>query len=110
MDRLDEIQARCDAATLGPWEFTPGGAIYHDPLKLIAHVLGSGEDSVSNASFIAHSREDIPYLLAEVKRLRDLLADRNVLLDKYEADAAVLTARAEKAERGRDEAIKGGPK
>ncbi|MEM5769979.1 MAG: DUF551 domain-containing protein, partial [Bacillota bacterium] len=43
--------------------------------------------------FIAHSRDDIPYLLeqhaqltAEIERLHDLLAEHNVLLDKYEAE------------------------
>lgn len=34
----------------------------------------------------------------EIERLHDLLAERNVLLDKYEADHEALTDRAEKAE------------
>lgn len=69
-DRLDEIQARVEAATLGSWE--------RDQLYGEGFVFGGpGDDAAkiceafcsADADFIAHAREDVPYLLAEVKRL-----------------------------------------
>ena len=82
-DRLDEIRARTEAATPGPWraygntveqektgchqvvgtEFTGGGYMAYERLTT------KDED----ATFIAHAREDIPYLLAEIERLRAAL-------------------------------------
>lgn len=63
--RLAEIEARCEAATPGPWK----------PKR----------DFLSwdcNAAFIAHARQDIPALLAEVERLG---ADRDAWKRRAEA-------------------------
>ena len=82
-DRLDEIRARTEAATPGPWraygntveqektgchqvvgtEFTGWGYMAHERLTT------KDED----ATFIANARNDIPYLLAEIERLRSAL-------------------------------------
>ena len=69
-DRLEEIRKRCDAATPGPWKY-PGClekkiAIAKDP---------------SNAEFIAHSREDIPYLLEQLDH-SIAIADSNIALSE----------------------------
>jgi hypothetical protein len=81
---LNRMQTRCDAARPGPWSSFIEGR---------DHVSGSdfirigekgvrGEDiEVSGAThadqdFIAHARQDVPRLLAEVVRLRRLLAER----------------------------------
>lgn len=69
---LDAIQARADAATVGPWVMTAQGGIES------ASYRGPGEDFTSVAStrtqnnweFIAHAREDVPALVAEVRLLR----------------------------------------
>jgi hypothetical protein len=73
--RIDEIKARCDKATAGPW-------IYCDTILHIYQGTEHGErianaeigqrktqQKISDADFIAHSREDVLELLAEVERL-----------------------------------------
>jgi hypothetical protein len=73
-DRLDEIRARADAATPGPWEtgsdgrygrrvaVDPPGGEYREIAECSGYVQPT-EDTVVNAEFIAASREDVPYLL-----------------------------------------------
>ena len=67
--RIAEIKARCEAATEGPWE------IHNTPDYAEIHVQNGKEygfspvalaDASYNADFIAHSREDIPYLLTQL--------------------------------------------
>ena len=79
-DRLSEIRARAEAATPGPWvaereddyEWTVVGSTYEPDCRYV--IADCGFDSPqSNATFIAHARADIPYLLAEVERLRAAL-------------------------------------
>ena len=63
-DRLSEIEARANAATPGPWTEFDGGDCYE----------------YADLDFIRASREDIPWLIEEVKRLRKgltALADPN---------------------------------
>ena len=80
LNYLDEIEARCNAASSGPWiSFIEG----------IDHTSGSdfimtgtpeerGEDiELSGAThedqiFIAHARQDIPALIGEIRRLRKM--------------------------------------
>ena len=67
-DEIDEIRARCGAATPGPWKvqnriFVRIPAYY--PYSM--HSAFSCKDV--DAEFIAKSREDIPKLLDEVERL-----------------------------------------
>ena len=78
MDRLEEIRQRTEAATDGPWER------FDTPEYAEIHVLGGKEagflpvalaDEAYNADFVAHSREDIPYLLSEVDRLTAALTE-----------------------------------
>ena len=80
MNRNDEIRAqcakireRCDAATKGPWEvhmpyFTNKKDVVckSDGFPVTYEVLPV------NADFIAHAREDIPFLLAELDRLTEV--------------------------------------
>ena len=67
--QIDEIRARCDAATPGPWDAHPG------PDYEYIFALGDGMAHVRgpyNAEFIAHARQDIPALLdaLEAERAR----------------------------------------
>lgn len=79
---LDEIQARADAATAGPWDLVQRDGL-SDEVDSIASastdedvVLGQDEQGgpswlrEEDAEFIIHAREDIPKLLAA---LRDVL-------------------------------------
>ncbi len=89
---LDSIKARCEAATPGPWRWWDASELRSlvfedDPHldDLSAPIVGEpimggfGEPewdiSVADAEFIAHAREDVPALVAEVKRLRAALDD-----------------------------------
>ena len=80
-NRIAEIQQRCEAATPSPWEVEK---YYHDePYEQFiksAAVVSTYEDGskgtitrnnwsnpvVADLEFIAHAREDIPYLLAQL--------------------------------------------
>lgn len=81
---LAEITERASKATPGPWWHKDGweGAMPGDewyvyqeqPLGEIICCPCRSNPSEANAEFIAHAREDIPALLAEVRRLRELEA------------------------------------
>ena len=98
---LDAIEARVRAATPGPWErrigpregysikekakYMRGCAIDNgEPLQvliadsdrpgidyLVPALTGDGPLAEANAEFIAHAREDVPALVAEVRRLTE---------------------------------------
>jgi len=70
--RIDEIRARCEAATPGEWHDLDDWLVYTGD-----YIEGAG---ISNeqvvcttkdgaAEFIAHARQDIPELLDEIDRL-----------------------------------------
>jgi hypothetical protein len=69
-EELDRIEARCNAATAGPWK---------------------------DGEFIVAAREDIPALLAEVRRLRAELDDLEAAYrrDVARADQAARDSNAE---------------
>lgn len=89
MTRIDEIRERCEKATPAPWELSE---CVSDPssdisVSIFHHVKGNeyikigdwwgsdpndGKDAANHA-FIAHSREDIPYLLGLVERMAGLI-------------------------------------
>ena len=73
-DRLQEIRARLDAATPGPWNF---GRIAGDWGSVHTHgrtnvVINSEDDGgyAADQDLIAHAPADIAWLLDEVERLR----------------------------------------
>lgn len=73
-ERLEEIQARVDAATAGPWmAFVEG----RDHSSGSSFIRTAGEDieltgaSTGDLDFIAHARQDLPLLLATIRRLRE---------------------------------------
>lgn len=90
-DRIAEIRARAGAATPGPWgtEYD-GKGTYHVHARLrttpsegmasdgvVASLTGRHGDSqvYRDARFVAHAREDIPFLLDRVAKLERLQAD-----------------------------------
>ena len=78
-DLLDEIAARASRATEGPWEWHPymsSGATLAKPNHPghEVNILKTTDDwppVADDAEFIAASRTDIPYLVAQVKFLRE---------------------------------------
>ena len=71
-ERLAEIEARAAAATPGPWEADgePNNRIvWCGPEDRVCFMTSNGR-GVENGDFIAHARDDIPALLAELKELR----------------------------------------
>ena len=84
VDRLDQIEARAQAATEGPWEWhpygvsgrtlaTPGPVIGGFPTHEL-NVLKTTDDWPPNdpdAEFIAAARTDVPVLVAAVRAVLD---------------------------------------
>jgi hypothetical protein len=79
-NELDRLQALVDAATKGPWEYHDRGTNYDwdvtGPrcLDLSGYVKGMFWNR-ENAAFIAASRDAMPALIAEVRRLRAALTE-----------------------------------
>jgi hypothetical protein len=104
MDRIDEIRARCGAATPGPWGLTGSRKQLVDSRPdqqcgAESIVCDVWSNIAGNADFIAHAREDIPYLLSEVEWLNKLAADQE---EVYQHALRMLNnehVRAEKAEK-----------
>ena len=81
-DRLNEIEARANAATKGPWHRygtwpyevyaprEPDGGPY------IASMTGDDGHNESNAEFIAHARTDVPALVAALRAVQEVLDKR----------------------------------
>lgn len=95
-NELDAIRHRADAATSGPWQgqfvddtyamnlvAITTGEIHEDwprdSANVVAATLVQGPERYAsiadgrwddNAAFIAHARDDVPRLLAEIARLR----------------------------------------
>jgi hypothetical protein len=70
---MEAIRQRCNQATPGPWKSYVEGRDHDSGSSFI---MTSGEDiellgaSVADQDFIAHARQDIPQLLAEIERLK----------------------------------------
>ena len=79
---LDEIRARCDAATPGPWKYmvegrdhTSGDSFIMRGTKGDRHpdlYLSADGNPATDADcdFVASARQDVPRLLQEIARLR----------------------------------------
>lgn len=67
---LDAIRRRADTATPGPWTPQDWGVNNASKEITIASFIETEEDT----QFIAHAREDIPALLAEIDRLTEQLS------------------------------------
>lgn len=81
MSRIDEIKARTNEATLGPWTVKPdirpdivcnigGGYFGYGHIASMTKYELNQED----AEFIAHAREDIPLLLAMIDAMQETIA------------------------------------
>lgn len=72
-EELNVIKERCEKATEGPWNYyhEDGVVTTSDPDACYAPEIVEEVGHGYNGEFIAHAREDIPKLLAEVERLRE---------------------------------------
>lgn len=78
-EELAAIQARADAATTGPWTpFENLGVEIVSPRAVVARMMAASNQWRGDTYFIAHAREDVPALLAEVKRLRSQIQEGSV--------------------------------
>lgn len=74
-ERLAEIKARCEAATRAPWDVVEiHPKHYHVSAALDEPPVAEVEYIIQDAEFVAHARQDVPDLVAEVERLRGLIA------------------------------------
>lgn len=77
---LKAIRERCEAAYPGPWEQGPP----HNADRVFSangrNICGGMcmDGDAENHAFIAHARQDIPALLAEVARLQAALTHREL--------------------------------
>lgn len=122
-ERIEAIQGRVDAATSGPWEahhISERVSCVAGKTKLADVFSEAFKDTAgkeANAEFVAHAREDIPFLLdqrrdlkkelAEAEQRRaDLVASLNeagAFLMRVQAELAEARERATAAEAERDE-------
>lgn len=90
-ERLAGIAARTEAATPGPWDAYESDCDMHvgrspDGPHVALFGRASWHDVPADATFVAHARQDVPDLLAEVERLRVALelfrtADTECIVD-----------------------------
>jgi hypothetical protein len=117
--KIDEIKARCDKATPGPW-ISPLDEKSYDHNEIVTKsrdtVVGVGwydgpllQVTQPDASFISHSREDVPELLAEVERLTvvgigytKVVSELKENLDRLNDENAKLKSRLEISPFGDD--------
>ncbi|MBF8201655.1 hypothetical protein [Bacillus subtilis] len=67
--KLEEIRQRADAATEGPWRTgkqSPNGL---NNIGTIGGLLTAQTTDEDDAKYIAHARQDIPWLISEIDRL-----------------------------------------
>lgn len=70
MNRLNEIEARANAATEGPWDLIGGGE-YVTPVGIMVAPDDGGVNG-ADAEFIAHARTDVPALVAALRAVLEL--------------------------------------
>lgn len=89
---LDVIDGRSKAATPGPWFQGREGIRYENPRDIYSHrepIEGVSTDiptTDADAEFIVHAREDVPALVAEVRRLRCIVQDVRELVMNTDGD------------------------
>ncbi len=72
-DEIEAIKARCEQATAGPWK---SFVETRDKFSGSDFIQTGGEDiyltgaTLADQEFIAHARQDIQRLIAEIERLR----------------------------------------
>ncbi len=91
---IDEIKARCEAATPGPWEAIVGWAtgginrISSPDNDMVVSASRFGHNSLDisdyDRDFISNAREDIPALLAYIEELEAKIAEFTTLSSGFQ--------------------------
>lgn len=106
--RLAKIEARCEAATEGPWLYAYSLEDYESGAGVVAFGRGgvceipqatqmrAKAENEANGSFIAHSRADVPALLAGWQVMYEALRDvlRTEFWGEQYAEACTRISRA----------------
>ena len=104
---MAEIEARCQAATVGPWQVLTDAQVACAWLNAATPEDGAAialfdyrplDLNKANAEFVAAARQDVPRMVAELKQLRERV---NQLLDANTKEVD----RRTKAQQERDEAL-----
>ncbi|MCG7345364.1 hypothetical protein MHZ92_14590 [Sporosarcina sp. ACRSL] len=77
-EQLEAIRKRAEAATVGEWEYFNPRLYSHSIVKsgdIDGRSIAKEISREADGEFIAHAREDIPALLAEVERLQAAYED-----------------------------------
>lgn len=69
-EKLDEIEARVEAATEGPWDF-------YDCFHHIPNFHTFSQQGVADGEFIAHARTDLPATTKALRKVLSLVNDWN---------------------------------
>ena len=93
---VEGIEARAKAATAGPWiEGQPGNFRIYGPANMgrqsgpLFEGLGVNDNEIlrANVSFVAHTRQDIPALVAYIGRLEAENQRLKTVVEAYYRDA-----------------------
>lgn len=91
-DRLKEIEERCSKATPGSWKYGGQGWIFANALvpddgksRAMRDLLASLTTSDDDGFFIAHAREDVPWLVRQVVLLAATVERVKVLADTWDS-------------------------
>lgn len=80
-EEIAQIERRASEATSGPWESSQmdvgygvmtAHAVYGPHCEIHASIADCHLGC--NAAFLAHARDDVPALIAEIRRLREIIA------------------------------------
>ena len=85
-ERLQEIEKRHESSTSGEWVSAAYGMAVGSGWQIICNFMNGPvtlRDFGPNSEFIAHAHQDVPDLIAEVKRLRDENAELSFQNDLY---------------------------
>lgn len=78
--RLSEIKERAEKATVGPWRSEADEQGHFVTVFNYDHGEYFAVSDKADAEFVAHARQDVPDLIAEVERLKGILS---VCYDEY---------------------------
>jgi hypothetical protein len=85
-EELEAIRKRAEAATQGPWFDSETvyvvSNVSGDSIEWDADFIAETQEQ-SDAEFIAHAREDVPKLLAEIERLQGVIRTKDLIIKLY---------------------------
>jgi hypothetical protein len=97
MIELAAIESRVNAARPEPWVVGGfGDTVEGPPLGPYRHPVLADMVPPSDAEFIAHARQDVPALIAEVRRLGEVIDEYREVIEAHHADFRAVKVQAAK--------------